>query len=62
MDRDKEHWQGELKFILSVNPSMPGESFNHSPACFQRYVIRQSALCELEGHGETANQIQEVIR
>lgn len=55
--RSKKRWQAELDYILSIDPDCPGIAFSYSPASFKRYVVRQAAFCELDGHQDIAELI-----
>ena len=48
---------GEVRYIQSINPSYPGQSFNHNPECFARYRKMQSDHARQSGLGDQANQM-----
>lgn len=47
----------EVSYIQSVNPSYPGQPFNHDPECFARYRKMQSDHALRSGHDLQANQM-----
>ena len=47
----------EVAYIQSINPSHPGEAFNHDPECFARYRRMQSNDARRSGHELQANQM-----
>lgn len=49
MKRSIDKWNRELRFIESVDPRNPGETFNHDPDCFARYCNMQANAALRDG-------------
>ena len=44
--KDEQWWNKEWRYIISVDKTYPGSSFNWDSKCFGRYVAMQYEFCK----------------